>query len=56
MSRSSSPGLVCRLEEFECVLLVFGSGKVVITGGKSKKRAENALIFLKNHLDEIDSP
>ena len=50
------PGLVCRPEEFECVLLVFCSGKVVITGGKSKKGAENALTFLKNHLDEIDSP
>lgn len=49
------PGLIYWPERFECALLVFGSGKIIITGGQSKKEAENAFEFLNNHLDEIHS-
>jgi transcription initiation factor TFIID TATA-box-binding protein len=49
------PGLVYRPDKFECVLLVFGSGKVVITGGRSRNEAEHALDFLKEHLNDIAS-
>jgi transcription initiation factor TFIID TATA-box-binding protein len=34
------PGLVYRPEDGDAVLLVFGSGKVVITGAKSVEQAE----------------
>jgi transcription initiation factor TFIID TATA-box-binding protein len=49
------PGVVYRPERFNCVLLVFSSGKVIVTGGKSREEAESALSSLKRHLDKIDS-
>lgn len=36
------PGLVFRPSETRCVLLIFSSGKVVITGGRSKNENEEA--------------
>lgn len=45
------PGLVCRPDNFECVLLVFGSGKVVITGGRNKSAAKRALDWLVAQID-----
>jgi len=49
------PGVVYRPERFDCVLLVFGSGKVIVTGGRSREEAEDALDTLKEHVDEIAS-
>lgn len=49
------PGVVYRPEQFDCVLLVFGSGKVIVTGGRSREEAEGALGFLKKHVDDIAS-
>ena len=49
------PGVVYRPEQFDCVLLVFGSGKVIVTGGRSREEAEDALGFLKEHVDDIAS-
>jgi len=49
------PGVVYRPEQFGCVLLIFGSGKVIVTGGRSREEAEDAFGFLKKHVDEIAS-
>jgi transcription initiation factor TFIID TATA-box-binding protein len=46
---------VYRPERFDCVLLVFGSGKVIVTGGRSREEAGDALDTLKEHVDEIAS-
>ena len=46
------PGLVYRTESSDVVLLVFNSGRVVGTGGKSKKEMEMAL---KGLMEEISS-
>lgn len=46
------PGLVYRMEKPEVVILAFGSGKVVITGGKQPADARAAV---ENFTDEIDS-
>ena len=46
------PGLVYRLEEPKVVVLLFGSGKLIITGGKqpddAKKAVQKILSDLKN--------
>lgn len=49
------PGAVYRPEQFGCVLLVFGSGKVIVTGGRSRGEAKSALDSLRDQLNEIDS-
>lgn len=36
------PGLVYRLDDVKCVMLIFRSGKIIITGATSKKQAELA--------------
>lgn len=41
------PGLVYRPDGTNCVLLVFGSGKVVITGGRTQKEDEEAFAALE---------
>lgn len=45
------PGLVYRPEDTNCVLLLFTSGKVVITGGRSKEEAETAFDSLQRELE-----
>lgn len=45
------PGLVYRPEEASCVLLLFGSGKVVITGGQTKEGARDAIESVKTKLE-----
>lgn len=47
------PGLVYRPPEHECVLLVFGSGKVVITGATTTTIAEDAFSDLRNRIDQL---
>ncbi|WP_144797717.1 TATA-box-binding protein [Halorubrum depositum] len=44
------PGLIYRPEEHNCVILIFGSGKVVITGCKDQSVAESALESLKQEI------
>ncbi|MCK5233285.1 MAG: TATA-box-binding protein, partial [Candidatus Aenigmarchaeota archaeon] len=47
------PGLVYRLDYPKTVFLLFSSGKVICTGGKSEKDIENSVIELKKNLTEI---
>ncbi|TRZ88857.1 MAG: TATA-box-binding protein [Methanosarcinales archaeon] len=44
------PGLVYRMNDPKVVILLFGSGKLVITGGKSPMDCKNALIKVKELL------
>lgn len=47
------PGLVYRLDEPEVVLLLFGSGKLIITGGKQLEDAEQALSVIEARLTAL---
>lgn len=47
------PGLVYRIEEPDVVVLLFGSGKVVITGGNKPEQAEAALTAVHDRLTEL---
>ena len=47
------PGLVYRLDEPEVVALLFGSGKLVITGGKQVEDAKEAVDVISNRLEEL---
>lgn len=47
------PGLVYRLDEPDVVLLLFGSGKVVITGGTEPTQAQEALEAVGSELDTL---
>ncbi len=47
------PGLVYRLDEPEVVALLFGSGKLVITGGKRREDAETAVEVISERLDDL---
>jgi len=48
------PGLVYRMDDPKVVILLFGSGKLVITGGKSTSDCENALIKVKENLTNLN--
>jgi transcription initiation factor TFIID TATA-box-binding protein len=45
------PGLVLRLDSPKVVVLLFGSGKMVITGGKIPKDAEDAVDRIVKELE-----
>ena len=47
------PGMVYRPPEHECVLLIFGSGKVVMTGAPAIIAAEDAFSDFRERLDEL---
>lgn len=47
------PGLVYRPEEYPCVLLLFGSGKCVVTGAPTLKDAEDAFEHVRDLLEEL---
>jgi transcription initiation factor TFIID TATA-box-binding protein len=47
------PGLVYRLEEPDVVALLFGSGKLVVTGGKTPADAENAIDVISKRLTKL---
>jgi len=47
------PGLVYRLDEPDVVALLFGSGKLVITGGKEPSDAKEAVDVITGRLDEL---
>ncbi|MFC7257236.1 TATA-box-binding protein [Haloplanus litoreus] len=50
------PGLVYRLDEPSVVALLFGSGKLVITGGKQLDDAEQALSVIEDRLTDLGLP
>jgi len=47
------PGLVYRLETPKVVVLIFSSGKLVITGGKSPEDCEEGLRIIKTQFDNL---
>ncbi len=48
------PGLVYRLDEPDVVALLFGSGKLVITGGEQPSDAQAAIETVQTQLVELD--
>ena len=48
------PGLVYRLEEPKVVILLFGSGKLIITGGKVKEDAAIAVEKIYKELETLN--
>ena len=48
------PGLVYRLDDPDVVALLFGSGKMVITGGTHADDAREAVEVIAERLDELD--
>jgi transcription initiation factor TFIID TATA-box-binding protein len=46
------PGLIYRMNDPKTVLLIFSSGKIVCTGGKSEKMVHESVNRLYNVLDE----
>jgi transcription initiation factor TFIID TATA-box-binding protein len=47
------PGLIYRPDSTRCVMLVFASGKVVITGGRTAKEDEEAFLTFKNKINQL---
>jgi transcription initiation factor TFIID TATA-box-binding protein len=47
------PGLVYRLDEPKVVFLLFSSGRIVCTGGKTYDDVENGIEKLKENLKEL---
>jgi len=48
------PGLIYRMKDPKTVLLLFSSGKIVCTGGKSEKIVHESVHKLYELLDEYD--
>jgi transcription initiation factor TFIID TATA-box-binding protein len=47
------PGLVYRPTNYDCVMLLFGSGKVIITGATAVDSAEEAVTDLLEQIDTL---
>lgn len=47
------PGLVYRPPEYDCVILLFGSGKVIVTGASEIEIAQHAFEHLKSKVEEL---
>ncbi|MBU7010123.1 MAG: TATA-box-binding protein [Theionarchaea archaeon] len=47
------PGLIYRLKKPKVVLLLFGSGKIVCTGAKTREDVENAIVEVRRALRKI---
>ncbi|MGP8331678.1 MAG: TATA-box-binding protein [Methanosarcinaceae archaeon] len=47
------PGLVYRIAEPKVVVLIFSSGKLVVTGGKSPKDCDGGVEVVKKQLDSM---
>lgn len=47
------PGLIHRLTEPDVTLLLFGSGKCVVSGGREKADAEDAVAVIRDKLDTL---
>ena len=50
------PGLVYRAQNSNVVMLIFGSGRVVITGGKCLQSINTAWLALRNKLQAFLQP
>lgn len=48
------PGLIYRPRNYQCVFLIFSSGKTVITGAHSLSEAENAFSMLNDQISELE--
>lgn len=48
------PGLVYRFEDSDVVVLLFGSGKLVITGATQPDEATQALTRIREQLDDLE--
>ncbi len=48
------PGLIYRLRKPKTVVLIFGSGKIVITGAKLEEQVPEAAIIVRDRLMELD--
>ena len=48
------PGLVYRLDDPKTVVLLFGSGKLIITGGKTEKDAQRAVEIIYTNLEKLN--
>lgn len=48
------PGLIFRVDDPDVVALLFGSGRVVVTGAESLKDGEDGLKTIITRLDELD--
>ena len=48
------PGLVYRMDEPDVVVLLFGSGKLVITGGRTADEADDAVTTVRTRLESLD--
>ena len=48
------PGLIYRMKDPKVVILLFGSGKIVITGAKTEEQVPAAAIKISNRLQELD--
>ncbi|MHA1928878.1 MAG: TATA-box-binding protein [Candidatus Thorarchaeota archaeon] len=48
------PGLIHRMKDPKTVILVFGTGKIVITGAKFESQVPEAAMKIKERLFEID--
>jgi len=47
------PGIIYRSDEYGCVVLIFRSGKVVVTGTESKSDAETAYREIIEQIEEL---
>lgn len=47
------PGIIYRSDEYSCVVLIFRSGKVVVTGTESKSDAETAYREIVEQIEEL---
>lgn len=48
------PGLVYRIDDPKTVVLLFGSGKLIITGGKSEECAQRAVEIIYTNLEKLN--
>ncbi len=48
------PGLIYRMRNPKTVVLIFGSGKIVITGAKFEEQVPEAAIKVRDRLIELD--
>ena len=47
------PGLVYRFDDYDVVLLLFGSGKAVVTGATDTEQARDALAAVHEEIDDL---
>ena len=49
------PGVIYRMEDPRTVILIFSSGKLVCTGAKKEEEVNQAVMKLRQELDENDA-